>query len=112
VAGLIELVSNTLHNRQRFRDETLGGRVLQRHAEDLQRQAKAIIIIGPADVTALFQTEEHAENFGDGAVEAAGYVALGQAGWLMREKFEDIKSLFQGRGNVASFCHFQDVYSG
>ncbi len=113
VAGLIELVNHILHNRQRLGDETFGGRVFQRHAKDLEGQAKAVvIIIGPSNVTALLQADEHAEDLGDGAVEAAGNVALGQAGWLMSEKFEDVEPFFQGGCRVTPFCHFQDSYPG
>jgi hypothetical protein len=111
VDRLIELMDQVLHDGQGFGDKALGGRVFERHAEDSEAQSETVIGFRADDVTALFEAEEHAEDFGNRALEPAGNVAFCETGGLVREEFEDVEAFFKGRSWVASFGYLQSVYA-
>jgi len=100
MAGLAELVGEPVHDRHGLGDHSFGGRMLLGEAEEAEGEVVAILVGGLGEVAALLQAEEHAEDLGDGAVEAAGDLAdvepLGSSG----EEFEDVQTLFKGRGGI------------
>jgi hypothetical protein len=105
MAGLAEFVGEPVHDRHGFSDHAFGGGMLLSEAEEAEGEVVAVLVGGLSEVAALLQAEEHAEYLGDGAVEAAGDLAdvepLGSSG----EEFEDVQTLFKGRGGIVPL-HF------
>ncbi len=83
MTGLIQFMDYILHDWQRFRDETLGGRIFERHAEHAEGSGGSVRRDLTRDVTPLFEAQQHAEDFRDCAIEAAGHVTLCKASRLM-----------------------------
>ena len=102
VAGLAELVGEPVHDGQSLGDHAFGGWMFLREAEEAEGEVVAVLVGGLGEVAALLEAEEHAEDFGDGAVETTGDLADVEPFGILGEELEDVQALFKGWGGVVS----------
>jgi hypothetical protein len=76
MTGLPGTVGDLLHERAGLRDEALEGMMLMKDFKQLQRELVALVRSGTRNVAALFQTDEHTEDFINRAPEPAGNLAV------------------------------------
>src|ERR1700722_18108754 len=70
---------------------------------------RVAVLLDLRDVAAALKTKEHAEDLGDGAVQPAGNLALGQTLRLVREQLDHVKPFFESRRGVV---HYLFLLSG
>ena len=107
MTGLPEFVSEPMHDGQCFGHDALGGRVLLTEAEQTECQMVALFVCRLREVTTLFETEQHAEDLGDGAVEPSRYFAYSQTRWGAGKEFQNIQTFFESGSRIVSLgCSF------
>jgi hypothetical protein len=79
---LAGFVRHYFHERARFGDETLQRMVAVREFKKFQRELETLVGLRLRNVAALGEAYEHAENFADGATEAASDLTGGEAVWF------------------------------
>ncbi len=95
VAGLQGFVGQAMHDGKRVCDQALGGRMLLNELEELECEGVSLFR-NLRDISAAFETEQHAEDLGDGALELSCHLTLGQAIGLVCQQFDDVQTFFKG----------------
>ncbi len=66
---------------------------------NLEQEGRQRIAVGQgieAQIVALLQDHQHAENLADRTAKAAGDLGLAQPGLLCRQKLDDVEALLKG----------------
>src|SRR5271170_1079837 len=104
---LPQFVGHTMHNRQCFGDQPLGGRMLLRQTEEAKGQVISLPVLRLRQISSLLQAEQHPEYLGDSAVQEPRDLADRQAAWRAREELQYVQALFKRRRWIAALdCCF------